>query len=128
MYLYYGAQGMYSSGVLLPGVLFLRARVEHQTTAGMTSRVLPKHAPSLPSTAQTPSALSPSSHKKHIHNMDFSSEPAHSDKLNVKEEKPWNAEPYLEELIKHPLTPEDLMYCRNHSAYHIEQKLRRSQP
>ncbi|KAH8100028.1 Oxidoreductase, molybdopterin-binding domain-containing protein [Cristinia sonorae] len=34
--------------------------------------------------------------------------------LNVKSEQPWNAQPAVEELIKHPLTPEDLMYCRNH--------------
>ncbi|TCD70240.1 hypothetical protein EIP91_004421 [Steccherinum ochraceum] len=46
--------------------------------------------------------------------MDFSNEPAHSEKLNIKGEHPFNAEPQLAELVKHPLTPEELMYCRSH--------------
>ncbi|EED84273.1 predicted protein [Postia placenta Mad-698-R] len=46
--------------------------------------------------------------------MDFSREPAHSDQLQVRKAHPWNAEPDVATLVEHPLTPEHLVYCRNH--------------
>ncbi|KAF8905005.1 Oxidoreductase, molybdopterin-binding domain-containing protein [Gymnopilus junonius] len=47
--------------------------------------------------------------------MDYSSEPSHSPLLNVQESQPFNAEPSAAALVEFPLTPEDLVYCRNHS-------------
>ena len=46
--------------------------------------------------------------------MDFSAEPEHSQLLLVRGDQPWNAEPCAKELVMHPHTPEELMYCRNH--------------
>ncbi|KAH9928258.1 Oxidoreductase, molybdopterin-binding domain-containing protein [Fomitopsis serialis] len=46
--------------------------------------------------------------------MDFSREPEHSDKLHVLGVQPWNAEPDIAELVRHPYTPEQLVYSRNH--------------
>ncbi|EMD34029.1 hypothetical protein CERSUDRAFT_97954 [Gelatoporia subvermispora B] len=46
--------------------------------------------------------------------MNFSDEPKHSEQLVVRDEKPYNAEPDLEKLIQHSLTPEELVYCRNY--------------
>ncbi|PCH42233.1 molybdopterin binding oxidoreductase [Wolfiporia cocos MD-104 SS10] len=46
--------------------------------------------------------------------MDFSREPPHSDKLQVRKDHPWNAEPDVAALVEHPITPEELVYCRNH--------------
>ena len=37
-----------------------------------------------------------------------------SDKLIVHQEEPLNAEPPITELVEHPITPEDLVYARNH--------------
>ncbi|OCH95336.1 molybdopterin binding oxidoreductase [Obba rivulosa] len=47
--------------------------------------------------------------------MDFSNEPQHSVQLIARAEKPWNAEPELDKLVQHNITPEELVYCRNHS-------------
>lgn len=49
--------------------------------------------------------------------MDFSKEPPHSDYLTAKSEQPWNAEPELSELIKYSLTPEELIFSRNHGKH-----------
>lgn len=38
------------------------------------------------------------------------------DTLIVHQEQPLNAEPPLEQLIAHPITPEELVYARNHCA------------
>jgi len=46
--------------------------------------------------------------------MDYSSEPPHSSLLNVQGAQPFNAEPLAASLVEFPLTPEDLVYCRNH--------------
>ena len=46
--------------------------------------------------------------------MDYSSEPSHSPLLIVQDSQPFNAEPSAASLVEFPLTPEDLVYCRNH--------------
>lgn len=46
--------------------------------------------------------------------MDYSAEPLHSDILVVQGSKPFNAEPPVAPLVEFHLTPEDLVYCRNH--------------
>ncbi|KAH9481542.1 Sulfite oxidase [Psilocybe cubensis] len=46
--------------------------------------------------------------------MDYSSEPQHSTLLNIQETQPFNAEPSAAALVEFPITPEDLVYCRNH--------------
>lgn len=46
--------------------------------------------------------------------MNYSSEPPHSPLLNVQGTQPFNAEPSAASLVEFPLTPEDLVYCRNH--------------
>ncbi|KAJ3509063.1 hypothetical protein NLJ89_g5420 [Agrocybe chaxingu] len=46
--------------------------------------------------------------------MDYSSEPPHSALLNVQDNEPYNAEPSAAALVEFNVTPEDLVYCRNH--------------
>ena len=46
--------------------------------------------------------------------MDYSSEPAHSPLLHIQESQPFNAEPSAASLVEFALTPEELVYCRNH--------------
>jgi sulfite oxidase len=46
--------------------------------------------------------------------MDYSDEPTHSDLLIVQGQQPFNAEPPASALVEFNLTPEDLVYCRNH--------------
>ncbi|KDQ57025.1 hypothetical protein JAAARDRAFT_207374 [Jaapia argillacea MUCL 33604] len=47
--------------------------------------------------------------------MDFCHEPPHSKNLNVLGKEPFNAEPSVADLVEYSLTPEHLVYCRNHS-------------
>ena len=46
--------------------------------------------------------------------MDYSTEPEHSNLLNIQEKQPFNAEPTAASLVEFSITPEDLVYCRNH--------------
>ncbi|PPQ91010.1 hypothetical protein CVT25_013935 [Psilocybe cyanescens] len=46
--------------------------------------------------------------------MDYSAEPIHSALLNVQQSQPFNAEPPASALVEFSITPEDLVYCRNH--------------
>jgi sulfite oxidase len=46
--------------------------------------------------------------------MDYSAEPTHSELLFVQANQPFNAEPPTSALVEFDLTPEDLVYCRNH--------------
>lgn len=46
--------------------------------------------------------------------MDYSCEPEHSQLLNIQEKEPFNAEPSAAALVEFPITPEELVYCRNH--------------
>lgn len=46
--------------------------------------------------------------------MDYSKEPPHSELLNIQGNEPFNAEPPASALVEFNLTPEDLVYCRNH--------------
>lgn len=46
--------------------------------------------------------------------MDYSTEPPHSDLLTIQGTEPFNAEAPVEALVEFNLTPEDLVYCRNH--------------
>jgi len=46
--------------------------------------------------------------------MDFTSEPLHSSLLHIQEPQPFNAEPPAASLVEFALTPEELVYCRNH--------------
>ncbi|KAF8638711.1 hypothetical protein AX17_002006 [Amanita inopinata Kibby_2008] len=46
--------------------------------------------------------------------MDYSSEPRHSELLTVQSSQPYNAEPPTSTLVEFQITPEDLLYCRNH--------------
>ena len=47
-------------------------------------------------------------------NMDYTYEPDHSQLLSIQEKEPFNAEPPSSALVEFPITPEDLVYCRNH--------------
>ncbi|KAF8807084.1 molybdopterin binding oxidoreductase [Phlegmacium glaucopus] len=47
-------------------------------------------------------------------NMDYTCEPEHSQLLSIQEKEPFNAEPPSSALVEFPITPEDLVYCRNH--------------
>ncbi|KAI5122760.1 hypothetical protein M0805_009842 [Coniferiporia weirii] len=47
--------------------------------------------------------------------MDFSREVPHADGLIVRGEQPFNAEPPASALVEFKYTPEELIYCRNHS-------------
>lgn len=46
--------------------------------------------------------------------MDYSREGVHSELLIVRGTQPFNAEPRAAALVQFPLTPDDLVYCRNH--------------
>ena len=46
--------------------------------------------------------------------MDYTNEVPHSDLLSIKGQQPFNAEPDVSALVEFKLTPEDLIYCRNH--------------
>lgn len=46
--------------------------------------------------------------------MDYTNEVPHSELLSVKGQQPFNAEPDVSALVEFKLTPEDLIYCRNH--------------
>ncbi|TFY64127.1 hypothetical protein EVJ58_g2827 [Rhodofomes roseus] len=46
--------------------------------------------------------------------MDFSQEVPHSDLLIIRGHQPFNAEPKASALVQFPITPEELVYCRNH--------------
>jgi sulfite oxidase len=46
--------------------------------------------------------------------MDFSAEPPYSTLLDVRGAQPINAEPTAAALVEFNITPEDLIYCRNH--------------
>ncbi|KAH9944981.1 molybdopterin binding oxidoreductase [Epithele typhae] len=46
--------------------------------------------------------------------MDFTHEVAHSDQLIVQAAEPFNAEPIAAALVQFPITPDELVYCRNH--------------
>ncbi|KAI9000480.1 molybdopterin binding oxidoreductase [Trametes punicea] len=46
--------------------------------------------------------------------MDYSNEVPHSDLLIVRAQEPYNAEPSAAALVEFPITPEELVYCRNH--------------
>ncbi|KAK1218829.1 hypothetical protein PQX77_018445 [Marasmius sp. AFHP31] len=49
-----------------------------------------------------------------VMDMDYSNEPSHSQALVVQAMEPFNAEPPASALVEFQLTPEDLVYCRNH--------------
>lgn len=51
--------------------------------------------------------------------MDYSTEPAHSDLLDVQAHEPFNAEPPSSALVEFHLTPEELVYCRNHGPVRV---------
>ncbi|KAH9847232.1 molybdopterin binding oxidoreductase [Lenzites betulinus] len=46
--------------------------------------------------------------------MDYTHEVSHSSLLVVRADQPYNAEPTAAALVEFPITPEDLVYCRNH--------------
>lgn len=46
--------------------------------------------------------------------MNYAGEPQHSDLLTVQGTEPFNAEPLAASLVEFDVTPEDLVYCRNH--------------
>lgn len=46
--------------------------------------------------------------------MDYSREVTHSQLLLVRGNQPFNAEPKAAALVEFSLTPDDLIYCRNH--------------
>ncbi|CCL98775.1 uncharacterized protein FIBRA_00780 [Fibroporia radiculosa] len=46
--------------------------------------------------------------------MDYSMEVMHSDLLIVRAQEPFNAEPKAAALVEFPITPDELVYCRNH--------------
>lgn len=46
--------------------------------------------------------------------MDYSREVPHSDLLLVRGPQPFNAEPKASALVQFQLTPDELIYCRNH--------------
>lgn len=49
--------------------------------------------------------------------MDYSREVQHpqADRLIVRGDRPFNAEPTAAQLVEFDYTPEELIYCRNHS-------------
>ncbi len=51
--------------------------------------------------------------------MDYSAEPPHSDLLDVQALQPFNAEPPSDALVEFNLTPEELVYCRNHGPVRV---------
>lgn len=46
--------------------------------------------------------------------MDYANEVPHSQLLVVRGTEPFNAEPKASALVQFPITPDDLVYCRNH--------------
>ncbi|KAI3604829.1 sulfite oxidase [Moniliophthora roreri] len=46
--------------------------------------------------------------------MDYTNEPPHSEALIIQAKEPFNAEPPSSPLVEFPITPEELVYCRNH--------------
>ena len=46
--------------------------------------------------------------------MDYSQEVPHSELLLVRGTEPFNAEPLAAALVQFAITPDDLVYCRNH--------------
>jgi sulfite oxidase len=46
--------------------------------------------------------------------MNYTHEPPHSELLTVQGTEPFNAEPVASALVEFEITPEDLVYCRNH--------------
>ena len=46
--------------------------------------------------------------------MDYSREVDHSELLIVRSIEPFNAEPKASALVQFAITPDDLVYCRNH--------------
>lgn len=46
--------------------------------------------------------------------MDYTSEPPSAILPNVRGTHPFNAEPFVSSLVEFNITPEDLLYCRNH--------------
>lgn len=46
--------------------------------------------------------------------LDYSKEPKRDASLLVRKDKPFNAEPRVQDLVKHYITPEALMFCRSH--------------
>ncbi|KAI0635522.1 molybdopterin binding oxidoreductase [Trametes polyzona] len=46
--------------------------------------------------------------------MDYTHEVPHSNLLVVRADQPFNAEPTAAALVEFPITPEELVYCRNH--------------
>lgn len=46
--------------------------------------------------------------------MDYTCEPEHSQLLLIQGKEPFNAEPSSSALVEFAITPEDLVYCRNH--------------
>ena len=51
--------------------------------------------------------------------MDYSREVEHpqADRLIVRGDQPFNAEPTAAQLVEFEFTPEELIYCRNHSTF-----------
>ena len=49
-----------------------------------------------------------------LDDMDYSEEVPHSEHLVVRGTEPFNAEPTAAALVEFPITPEELVYCRNH--------------
>ena len=49
--------------------------------------------------------------------MDFTHEVEHPAALLVRGAQPFNAEPPAAALVEFGVTPEELVYCRNHSAF-----------
>ena len=47
--------------------------------------------------------------------MDYTGEVEHSDQLIIRGAQPFNAEPLASALVEFVYTPEELIYCRNHS-------------
>lgn len=54
--------------------------------------------------------------------MDYTTEPAHSDRLDIQQAQPFNAEPSAADLVEFSLTPEELVYCRNHGPVRLFDK------
>lgn len=51
--------------------------------------------------------------------MDYTTEPPYSTQLNVQGTKPLNAEPSAAALVEFNITPEELLYCRNHGPVRV---------
>ncbi|KAF8622583.1 hypothetical protein AX15_006927 [Amanita polypyramis BW_CC] len=48
--------------------------------------------------------------------MNYTKDLSHSELLTVRSSRPFNAEPPVSVLVEYNITPEDLVYCRNHSS------------